>query len=97
MVGFTFPQSHQDVKFFLILLEDPSDHPRIKMRFAVMKKLLKSKKYAFESLKVNEDSNLEKIFNWINFGDWLSFYIAKNKNIDPLSVDLIEGFKKQLR
>ncbi len=97
MVGFAFPQDHQSTKFFLILLEDSSDHPRIKMRFAAMKNLLKNKKYAFESVKMREDNNLDKIFNWINFGDWLSFYVAKSKNIDPINVDLIEDFKKQLR
>jgi len=97
MVGFTFPQNHQGAKFFLVLLEDPSDHPRIKICFTAMKNLLKSKKYSFESLRASGDNNLEKIFNWINFGDWLSFYVAKSKNIDPINVDLIEDFKKQLR
>src|SRR3989339_211146 len=96
MVGFTFPQGYQNAKFFSILLEDSSDHPRVKMRFVAMKKILKEKKYSFESIKMNEDNNLEKIFNWINFGDWLSFYTAKKKNIDPIAVDLIEDFKKQL-
>ena len=97
MVGFALPQNRQNAKFFPIFLEDPLDHPRIKERFTVMKKLLKEKKYAFESVKINEDNNLEKIFNWINFGDWLSFYVAKNKNIDPVNVDLVEDFKKQLK
>jgi glucose/mannose-6-phosphate isomerase len=97
MVGFTFPQNRQNAKFFPIFLEDPSDHPKIKIRFITMKKLLKDKKYAFESVKMSGDNNLEKIFNWINFGDWLSFYIAKRKNIDPIAVDLIENFKKQLQ
>ncbi len=92
MVGFTNPQAN----FYVLMFEDENDHPQIKKRFAITKKLYEQKGLEVEILRINGKSYLEKILNIFILGDWISYYLAYEYGQDPTPVDMVEDLKKML-
>ena len=39
---------------------------------------------------------LEDCFYFVHLGDWISYYVAIEKNIDPVEVNIIKGLKATL-
>ena len=81
----------------LIFLEDSTDHPRIKRRFTVTKKLLTEKGISLSSIPLSGKTVWEKIFNSVLLADWTSFYLAKYYGVDPENVPMVEKFKKLIK
>lgn len=81
----------------LIFLEDTSDHPRIKRRFAVTQKLLAEKGINISQIPLSGKNVWEKIFNSILLADWTSFHLAKYYGVDPENVPMVEQFKKLIK
>lgn len=48
-------------------------------------------------VNIKGDTLLERMVYSIMFGDHLSFYVAVNKNVDPLNVDPITDIKRTIR
>lgn len=92
MVGFTNPQG----KFFVLMFEDKNDHPQIKKRMEITKRLYEEKGVEAEILPITGDSYLEKIINIFILGDWISYYLAYEYKQDPTPVDMVEDLKKML-
>lgn len=92
MVGFTNPQG----KFFVLMFEDKNDHPQIKKRMEITKRLYEEKGVEAEILPITGESYLEKIINIFILGDWISYYLAYEYSQDPTPVDMVEDLKKML-
>lgn len=45
---------------------------------------------------VKGESDFSRIFNTILLGDWVSYYLALNYRIDPMSLEVVERLKKVL-
>ncbi len=83
-------------KFSIILLRDPDDHPRVKIRFDALETLLKKrcgKMLVFES---SADTLLARIFDMIYLGDWASWYLALLNGVDPTPIPFISELKNIL-
>ncbi len=48
-------------------------------------------------VNIKGDTLLERMVYSIMFGDHLSFYVAVNRNVDPLNVDPITDIKRTIR
>lgn len=81
----------------LIFLEDSSDQPRIKKRFAVTKKIIGAKGLNLSSVPLSGKNIWEKIFNSLLLADWTSLYLAKYYGNNPEQVPMVEEFKKLIR
>ncbi|MEK7180944.1 MAG: bifunctional phosphoglucose/phosphomannose isomerase [Patescibacteria group bacterium] len=81
----------------LIFLEDSSDHPRIKKRFSVTKKILGAKGLNLTSVPLSGKNIWEKVFNSLLLADWASLYLARYYGNDPEQVPMVEEFKKLIR
>ena len=83
-------------KIVVIFLQDKSDNARIKLRMKITKNIIKN--YCDNILILESDgkSKLERIFDLIYLGDWVTYYLAILNNTDPTPVDAIETLKKQL-
>jgi glucose/mannose-6-phosphate isomerase len=90
MVGFTNPQG---VNYFVLILRDLNDHPRINQRMGVLAGVLKER--GIESLIVDmQGANyLEKTLSTLMLMDWASYFLALELGIDPTPVDMVEEFK----
>lgn len=92
MVGFTNPQA----KFYVLMFEDESDHPQIKRRMEITKKLYEQKGLEAEIVKLSGNFYLEKMINFFILSDWISYYLAYEYGQDPTPVDMVEDLKKML-
>jgi len=83
-------------RFFAVFLRDEDDHPRVKARFDLVKEIIRP--YCSDIVEINSQgkSLLARIFSLIHFGDWLSFYLAVKKGVDPTPVVNIDLLKKKL-
>lgn len=82
--------------FQVIVLRDPTDHPRILKRIKLMASLIKKRGVSIDIIDIKGKDILYKIFSSILLGDWISYYLALKRGIDPTPVELNEEFKKRL-
>lgn len=85
--------------FIFILLRDPDEHEAMKKRVEASKNILIEK---FGEDKIIEiypqgETTLEHMFSLIYLGDWISYYLAILKRIDPTKVELVEKLKTLLK
>ena len=93
IVGFTSLYA----KYHMIIFGSESDHPRIKKRYTICKRLIKAKGATITQMNYTGTSLLKQMFTAINMGDWTSYYMALNKKVDPSPVTIIENLKKELK
>jgi glucose/mannose-6-phosphate isomerase len=84
-------------RYHMIIISSEKDHPRIKMRFKLVKKLVKDQGVDVTEMAVSGDSLLEEIFSAIHIGDWTSYFLAILYGMDPSPVEIIENLKRDLK
>ncbi len=92
MVGYTSLKA----KYYTILIGDEDEHPRIKKRFNITKRLIKEKGVDVLELGIKGESWLIKLFSAIYIGDWTSYHLALIYEVDPSEVHIVEDLKKEL-
>lgn len=82
--------------FIAVFIKDDQDNERIKKRFEITKNFLNER--SVETLEINLEGEtlFEKVFNNMILGDWVSYYLAVAKDVDPLPVTIIDELKKRL-
>ncbi len=88
-----------DEKFLpavLIQIIDPEDHPRNKLRFDITKKILSEVKLEILRLESKEEQFYLRTFDLIYFVDWVSFYLAVTRKVDPTPIKNINALKNAL-
>ncbi|MDD3888046.1 MAG: bifunctional phosphoglucose/phosphomannose isomerase [Patescibacteria group bacterium] len=93
MVGFT----NLVGKYFIIVMQDESDHERNKKRMNIFKGLLEQKGVNVEIIFMKGSTVLEKVFATSLLADWTSYYLALAYNQDPTPVDMVEEFKDSMK
>ncbi len=97
LVGFSkLKESDNPNQFFVLIMRDPDDHPRVQARIDVTTDLYREWGVEVEHFEVKGDTLLTKTFYAVTFGLWLTKSLAESMNIDPIPVDGVEGFKSQL-
>ncbi len=84
-------------KYHMVIFGSESDHPRIKKRYTICKRLVKAKGVTVTQMNFTGNSLLKQIFTAIHMGDWTSYYMALYKKEDPSPVEIIENLKKELK
>ena len=80
----------------IVELRSTLEHPRVQKRFAAGEKLLSGLRPAPNVVEVKGGGLLEQLLWAINFGDFVSIYLAMLNNVNPTPVDLVEKFKLEL-
>lgn len=98
MVGLTRIKNQESgiKNFYFIILKDNQDDPRIIKRMEITVSLIKEFGAEVEIIEMQGQTKIEKIFNAILLGDWTSYYLALAYGQDPVPVEIVEKFKKQL-
>ena len=83
-------------KIVVLMLEDDEDNERIKLRMEITSGIME--KYADNIIKLKGEGNkrLERIFDLVCLGDWVSYYLAILNKIDPTPVEAIDFLKNKL-
>jgi glucose/mannose-6-phosphate isomerase len=99
MVGFDKISNDQCPisSFYVLILRDSADHPRILKRMNLTAKILKRKGINVEFIELLGRNDLVKTFSSILLSDWTSYYSALNYKVNPIPVKIVEEFKKQLK
>ncbi len=92
LVGWTTPNDKLAVVFF----RNENDYERTQARMNLSKQIMqKYTPYIFEVFSKGE-SQLEKVFYLVHFGDWVSWYLSEIKQIDATEVKVIDFLKGEL-
>ena len=81
--------------FKSIFIVDDDDHERIKKRVEIFADVVKGADV--EIIKLHGSCFLARMIKGIHMGDWLSYYLALENNVDPTPVKIIELLKKELK
>ncbi len=88
--------AHLMGKLSVIILQDDSDHERVRRRMEVTANLVRPHAVSLRKVISNGDNALERVFYMIIYGDFLSFYMAILSEVDPMPIVKIEMLKRML-
>ena len=88
---------HPDFPYHALFLEDEDDHPAIKKRMLVVKRIIEEHGSPVTHLKAGGDSLLARMMWTIYLGDYVSYYLALAYGRDPTPVPMIEQLKILLK
>jgi glucose/mannose-6-phosphate isomerase len=86
------------IKPYCVLdLRSSLDNPRVQKRFEITERLLSGKRPKAISINLVGDTHLEQLLYAVMLGDFASIYAAILTGVNPISVDLIEKLKEELK
>jgi glucose/mannose-6-phosphate isomerase len=82
---------------FLLTLRDREEPDRIALRVALTTEIIRPYLQGAEEIESQGTSRLARLFSLVILGDFLSYYLALLRGIDPTPVEPISVLKKSLR
>jgi len=95
LVGWGLVDEFKD-KLAVIILRDQEDHERVSLRMDIVAKILKEKDVEVIAFHSSGPNRLARMFSLIQFGDFVSLYLALLNKIDPTPVQVIDYLKSEL-
>ncbi len=84
-------------KFQIVQLVSPEyDHPRVAVRHQATEQLLREAGIISEVVKARGSSRLTQQMNVLQFGDYVSYYLAMAYGLDPTPIPPIQMLKEKL-
>ncbi len=83
-------------RFAAIFLQDRDQHPRERRRFDLTAKALSPYAAAVIDVETEGETRTERVLHTVMLGDLLAIELANARGVDPLAVDVLEGFKKEM-
>jgi glucose/mannose-6-phosphate isomerase len=85
-----------DKPYGVIDLRSSFEHPRVQKRFELSDRLLSGRRPAAYVVDAQGQTLLQHLLWAINFGDFVTIYLALLNGVNPTPVDLVEKFKREL-
>jgi glucose/mannose-6-phosphate isomerase len=95
VVGYEFPATMASVGHVVMLSSDLYS-PRLRLRMEVTGEILNDKGIPQETLEARGRSSLSQVMWSIHFGDYVSYYLAALRGVDPTPVKTIAYLKERL-
>jgi glucose/mannose-6-phosphate isomerase len=95
IVGWIGAEKQSVGRFAGVLLEDGSETEKMRRRVEVTERLLEGK-CRFHHVRAEGESLLERMLWLTYFGDWVSIYLARLNEQDPVDIAPIDTLKEQL-
>jgi glucose/mannose-6-phosphate isomerase len=95
LVGWNMLNNLED-KLIVILLKDKEDHKRVKARMDIVIQYLKDRGIKILDFENENGSKLERMFYFIQYLDFASYYLALLNGLDPFPVKAIDYLKERL-
>ena len=90
---------HGDVTrqvFSLVELRHGLEHPRLELRAAATRELIEETLAQVLTVEAEGEGRLAQILDLIHLGDWTSYYLALDNDVDPGPIDAIMQLKARL-
>jgi glucose/mannose-6-phosphate isomerase len=81
---------------FGLFLESGLDYPRNLKRSMLFHEHMMVQGFMTDALHVIGTTPMEIMWNGLNYGDYVAYYLALSYGIDPTPIEAIQGFKKDL-
>jgi glucose/mannose-6-phosphate isomerase len=78
------------------ILRDSGDHRRTGFRMAIVRKMIADLKIAVAEVESVGTEPLARMFSVIQWGDFVSFYLAMLNGVDPTPIAVIDHLKSEL-
>jgi glucose/mannose-6-phosphate isomerase len=88
--------SGADGGFAAIFLQDRDQHPRERKRFELTAKAIAPYAAAVIEVETEGETRTQRVLHAVMLGDLVAIELANGRGVDPLAVDLLEGFKKEM-
>lgn len=95
LVGWVHPQNLMD-NLHVILLRSRLDYERTSMRFDINKQIIEKSCKNVSEVYAKGNTLLAQLVYFLHFGDWVSWYLAVENNVDPTPVAVIDFLKGEL-
>lgn len=93
--GLSFPKNIKD-KIHFVLLDSSSFDPQKAKRLAITEEIIGKQGFSSTRLRGEADSPLLEVLETIQFGAFVSFYLAMLYKIDPTPIPWVDYIKKRL-
>ncbi len=93
--GYTVPKEISQ-RTRVVMLRSESLHPRVLLRYGITGKILDQHGVKHETLDAAGKSKLAQMLSLIQFGDYVSYYLALLYGIDPYPIKAVEYLKAEL-
>ena len=85
-----------DNNLAVVMFRTEDDYTKTQLRMNLSKAIFKEHTDTLFEIHAKGDNIVERSYYLIQFGDWISYYLAVNKNIDPVEVNVIDKLKSEL-
>ena len=96
IVGWRMVGKRKD-DFVLVILRGGNEDAQMNQRVTVTHDLLEGEFHAVHQITARGGTVLARVFSLVQFGDYLSCYLALAAEVDPLPVERIDVLKKRLQ
>lgn len=93
IVGFGTP----DLSSWIVILRDRDDAERIARRIELTKEIIAPYTEGISEVWSEGKSLLARLFSVIYVGDWVSYWLAMMREVDPIPVERIDYLKRKLK
>jgi len=93
--GLAYPKSNKNNLIFFFI-DSLLYHARVQKRADLTKQIVKKNKIKYVEHRLAGTSKLEQAFEMLQFGTWVSYYLAMLNNINPVKIPWVDWFKKEL-
>lgn len=98
LLGFSkLKEAKNPNQFCVLILRDPTDHPRNQARIDATTDLYRQWGVTVEHFTVEGSTLFEKLCHATILGLWTTYHLALLCNVDPIPVDGVENFKDKLK
>lgn len=81
-------------KFYIIMITDSADDPRIAARMDIVAKMYRDRGLPVIEVPLRGDGIPMRIFSSLLLADWAAYYTARHYDLDPESVPMVEELKR---
>ena len=94
--GMMYPKTNRQNLFF-VFVRSNLYHSRNQRRIEITKKVLDGYKIKHSEVRLRGTTKLEQVFELIQFGAYVGFYLSMLNNLDPSPIPWVDYFKKELK
>ena len=88
---------HDNHRYAVVqLLSEKYDHPRVVLRHQLTADVLREQGCVTDTIRARGESRLANQFSLIQFGDYVSYYVAMAYEVDPSPIHNIDVLKVKL-
>jgi glucose/mannose-6-phosphate isomerase len=95
ITGWRFPENVLQQAQVVYLYSD-HDHERVEKRMEICRDIFEKRSNPIIDIVAEGASLLEQYYYLIHLIDWISYYLAKENNVDPDSLETVEFLKEEL-